>query len=237
MQCLTGLPRELKIIHGDAMHQTTIRPVKPITETVADVTISNNYIYISFLETDDDFREIIKDHGFSWGGFGVGWERKCTQFTGSPLDRATEICILLLKAGFIISISDEVLKEKILKKEYEPEQKRWITKLSSGKYDGWFCISYEHGSERMYKASRAIAGSRWSKPSVLVPSYQYEAILDLADMHNFKLSPGAKDLIEQARKTKEEALIVDMSETVELVITERPKEEEYGICASLRDDD
>ena len=106
------------------MPQTTIRPTTPLTETVADISISGQYVHISFLERDDKFREVIKNNGFSWGGFDVGWERKCNQFTGSPLDRATEICIKLLKAGFIISIVDDTIKEKILKKEYEPEQKR-----------------------------------------------------------------------------------------------------------------
>ncbi|MDD3077327.1 MAG: hypothetical protein PHE44_12375 [Proteiniphilum sp.] len=94
------------------MSQTTIRPTNPLTETVADISISGQHVHISFLETNDKFREVIKDHGFSWGGFGVGWERKCTSLTGSTLDRATEICILLLKAGFIISIVDDTLKEK-----------------------------------------------------------------------------------------------------------------------------
>ncbi len=219
------------------MPQTTMRPQNPCTETVADILIMDNHVQISFLERDDDFREIIKDHGFRWGGFDVGWERKCNQFTGSALDRATEIGILLLKAGFIISIVDDTLKEKILKKEYEPEQIRWITKRAEGKYKDWFSISWEYGNEKIYKASRAIAGSRWNKPNVVIPSYQFEAILDLVDQYSFRLSPGALQLIEQARQTKEEALIVDMS-TAGLSITEKPtKELEAGIHASLRDDD
>jgi len=214
-----------------------IRPKDPVTETVAEISISTPYLYISFLEHDDNFRELIKDHGFSWGGFNVGWERRCTVYTGTPLDRATEISILLLKAGFIISISDDTLKEKILKKEYKPEHKRWIAKRTAGHYKDWFVVFWEYGNERIYKASRAIAGSRWDSPDVVIPSYQFEAILDLVDQFNFKLSGGAKELIEQARKSKEEALIVDMSETEEPAITEQPKKEEYGICASLRDDD
>lgn len=219
------------------MSRMQIRPNYPVTETIAEISISDPYVYISFLERDENFRALIKDHGFSWGGFDVGWKRRCTIFTGTPLDRAAEISILLLKAGFIISISDDTLKEKILKKEYDPEHKRWIAKRTKGKYADWFVISWEYGNERVYKASRAIAGSRWDRPDVVMPSYQYEAILDLVDQYNFKLSDGAKELIEQARKTKEEALIVDMSEIEEPAITEQPKKEEYGICASLRDDD
>jgi len=214
-----------------------IRPNNPVTETIAEISISDPNIYISFLETDDNFRDLVKDQGFRWGGFDVGWKRKCTKFTGSPLDRATEISILLLKAGFMISISDNTLKEKILKKEYEPEHKRWIAKRAGGKYNDWFVLSWEYGNDKIYKASRAVAGSRWNKPYVVIPPYQFEAILDLVDHYNFRLSDGAKELIEQARKTKEEALIVDMSEIEEPAITEQPKKEEYGICASLRDDD
>jgi len=222
---------------GDGVPQTTIRPVKPATETVADVSIFEKSIKITFLETDDKFREIIKDHGFSWGGFDTGWIRKCDNFTGSAHDRATEISILLLKEGFIISIADDILKEMIMKKEFVPEHKRWIKIIISGKYRDWFCLEWEYKNDRIYQAARAIAGSRWSKPNVLIPSYQYEAIQDLADQYKFKLSNGAKELIEYAKKTKEESLIVDMSETVESPLEETPKKEEIGIHASLRDDD
>lgn len=219
------------------MPLTTIRPTNPDTETVADVSISDKYVHISFLETNDDFRDIIKSHGFTWGGFGVGWERKCNLFTGSPLDRATEICILLLKAGFIISIVDDQLKEKIVNKDFEPEDKRWVKAIVDGSHKGWFSLSWEYKNERIYKASRAIAGSKWSNPSVVIPPYQYEAVLDLVDRYDFKLSKGAKEIIEAAKKTKEEALIVDMSET-ELPVKKSPtKKVEAGIHASLLDND
>jgi hypothetical protein len=217
------------------MSITTLRPVTPRTETVADISISGSNVYISFVEHNEKFRDLIKDHGFSWGNFDVGWKRECNSLTGSPLDRATEIGIVLLKSNFVISICDEALKGKILNKEFIPEHKRWIQKRIGGSYVGWFAISWEYGNEKLYKAAKAIAGSKWSNPSVVVPPYQYEAILDLVDLYGFKLSKGAKELVESAKKTKEEALVVDMSEP-ELPIRETHKEE-YGICASLRDDD
>jgi hypothetical protein len=142
-----------------------------------------------------------------------------------------------LKAGFIISIMDDTLKEKILKKEYEPEQKRWIAARISGKYKGFFSLSWEYGNEKIYNAARAVAGSRWDKPNIVIPSYQYEAILDLVDQFDFKLSVGALELIVQARKTKEEALIVDMSEPEPIASESPAKKEEPGIHASLRDYD
>lgn len=218
------------------MPQTTIRPVKPVTETVADILILGNHVKITFFEKDSDFKDLIKSHGFRWGG--EGWERKCNKFTGSTLDRATEIAIKLLKANYIVCIVDDVLKDRILKKEYEPEQKRWIAQRVEGKFKDWFSISWEYGNEEIYKASRVVAGSRWSSPNVVIPSYQYEAILDLVDKFDFKLSEGAIELIAEAKKTREEALVVDMSE-VELPTSEQTKEKETeaGIHASLRDDD
>jgi hypothetical protein len=219
------------------MPQTTLRPVKPVTETVADIMIMGNHVQVSFFERDDDFREVVKDHGFRWSWDAGCWERKCNQFTGSPLDRATEICISLLKAGFIISIVDDTLKEKILKKEFEPEQKRWIKAIVDGKHKGWFSLSWEYGNERIYKAARAVAGSRWSRPNVIIPPYQFEAILDMKDLYGFELSIGALKIVAEAGVAKEEALIVDMSETVESPIKEKPKTEEAGIHASLLDTD
>ena len=132
---------------------------------------------------------------------------------------------------------DDTLKEKILKKEYAPEQKRWIRSIIGGQYIGWFCLSWEYGNEQIYNAARAIKGSRWSRPDVVIPPFQYEAVQDLAEEFDFKLSEGTKELIESAKKTKEDALIVDMSETVESPVKEKTKKEEAGIHASLRDDD
>lgn len=215
---------------------TTLRPVTPITETVADISISGKNVYISFVEHNEKFRDIIKDHGFSWGNFDVGWERRCTKFTGSTFDRATEIGILLLKSNFIISIDDERLKEKILNKEFEPEHKRWISQITHGAHIGWFAIEWEYGNERLYKASKAIAGSKWSRPYVVVPSFQYEAILDLVDLYGFKLSTGATGIIDQAKKAREEALIVDMS-TEEESPVKKVEKQACGIHASLLDDD
>lgn len=220
-----------------------IRPEKPVSETVAEIWTDGPKVLIKFFERDDDFRETVKDRGFRWDWDRDAWCRKCNQFTGSTQDRAAEIGNLLLLAGFVVEIGDDEIRRRAIAGEYEPEQLRWIAKKIEGKYKNYFAVAWEYGNDEIYKAARAIGGSRWSKPEVVVPSYQFEAVQDLADEYGFNLSPGALELIEEARQARDSALIVKPAAgATPQAGRKEPEEQEEGddaggIDATLRDDD
>ena len=160
--------------------------------------------------------------------------RKISIFAGSVEDRSGEIGNLLLKAGFIVQINDEPAREKAISGTYEPEQKRWVKSLIEGKYKGYFALSWEYGNQKIYEASRSIAGSRWDKPYVVIPASQYEAVLDLADEFGFKLSEGANKLVEEAIKTRNSSIVVKPGDTPEPV--KEVKSTPGEIDDELRDD-
>ncbi len=220
----------------DAKIEATVRPEVPITETIALIAVKDDVVEIEFPERNDTFREVVKGRMFRWSV--KSWTRTCNQFTGPATDRAAEIGNLLLKAGIIIRIYDEAIRQKAIAGEYEPEYTRWISKRTGGTYVGWFAIHWERDNQTIYNAARAIAGSKWSSPSVVAPSSRFEAVLDLADEYGFKLSPGAETLIESARRAKEATLVVKPADGPAPIKGE-PKEQtpEGEIDADLRDDD
>lgn len=220
----------------EALAEATVRPETPVSEIPAEIRIAGDTVEVVFPERNETLRTTVKGRGFKWTG--DRWARKIDKFAGTPVDRAGEIGNLLLRAGFVVRIFDETAREKAIAGTYEPECVRWIAKRVSGKYAGWFAISWERGNETIYDAARKIAGSRWSKPDVVAPPEQYEAIIDLADEFGFRLSPGALTLIEQARTAKEEALVVKPAAGPEPIKGEPKERTAPGeIDADLRDDD
>ena len=192
----------------EAKVEATIRPKEPKTETVAEIRLLENAFEIYFPEKREDFREIVKAQlKMKWNN--GRWSRRLDSKSGTAADRTTEAGHVLLAAGFSIRIFDQEIREKAIKGEYEIEATRWLMARTSGEYKGWFSLSWDR-NEDFYKVARKIAGSKYSRPDVVVPSEQFEQVLDFANMYNFKLSPGAERVVESARKAKEDALIVNV---------------------------
>lgn len=228
---LKDLPEEFPAIEAEII--PVIRPENPVSELIAIIEINDDSLSIQYPEINDDFKKIVKSHGFRWSG--RYWKRVLNDFNGSVDDRAGEIGNLLLKAGFIVQVNHVSAREKAISGNYEHEQKRWITARIEGQYKGYFALSWEYGNQKIYEASRSIAGSRWSKPSVVIPAAQYEAVLDLADEFGFRLSEGAELLVRETKLSKESALVVtpgDAPDPVNEVKRSTPGE----IDDELRDD-
>lgn len=226
----------------DAKTEATVRPEKPITETVTEIRIQGNVVEVSFPERRDDFREIVKRKlNMEWNRSAQSWQRKISLTDGTPADRAAETGHRLLAAGFCIRIYDPELRQKAIDGNYEPESTRWISRHTGGDYDGWFALSWNRG-EDYYEVARRLPGSRWDKPNVVVPPEQFEEVLDFADMYGFSLSPGAEELVAQARQIKERALVADVEVPNDMKIagTKPPALEvpqEVEIVEELRDED
>lgn len=205
-----------KKAEAEAKAEATIRPEKPITETVAEIHILEKFIEVSFPEKREDFRQLVRfGLGYSWDKEKSRWIKIIGMKTGSAPDRAAELGNKLLAAGFSIRIFDTDLRAKAIAGKYESECHRWIMKRIKGDYAGWFSISWPR-EEDFYKAAKKLPGSRYDKPDIVVPSEQFEQVLDFAEMYEFNLSPGAQEAAEAARKIKEAAMTVHIETKKEI---------------------
>ena len=208
-----GMQKEAEI-------EATVRPSEPVTETIATITIVNEKkISISFPEKREDFRLLVKGNGFSWGG--GAWERNIIYRNGNIGDRVADIGNQLLQNGFIIRIFDEELRQRVIEGIYEPEHTRWVQH-----YKGKFSIRWKRGEEDFYHQARAIPTSIWDNPTVDVKSEQFEAVLDFANEYDFRFTPKAQELLEEAQKAKESQLVPIIKKGAESKKAE-PKERSF----------
>lgn len=204
----TPLPPEEKKIADEAkteaLIEATVRPEKPITETIAEISVKGDTIEIVFPEKREDFRQIVRFNlGFTW--VENRWQRTLKPTNGAPEDRVAEAGNKLLAAGFSIRIFDENLRVRAVYGHYEPESKRWVMARTINQFAGWFAILWPKG-EDFYQAAKRLHGARYDKPSIVVPPEQFAEVLDFAEMYGFSISPGANKIIETAKEIRDKAL-------------------------------
>jgi hypothetical protein len=222
--------------------EATVRPQNPKTETVAEIRVLDDVVEVDFPEKREDFWTTVKKQlRMIWNG--KCWRRELTPKSGTAMDRAAEIGHRLLAAGFPIRIYDSELREKVIAGDYEPEQTRWVMRRKDGaKYAGWFAISWGKDDD-LYAAAKRIPGSRYDKPSVVVPPEQFEQVLDFAGRYGFAVSEMAQALADEARAAKEVMLVVIIEAKPKEAVTTGVKPpvldvpQEVGVDESLRDTD
>lgn len=227
-----------KEIEEQAIEEMTIRPSEPVTNLVAEIRIQDNLVIVEYPERNEEFRLLLRGLKFTWQN--GRWERKTGIKSGSPLDRATELGVKLLAKGFPVRVYDATLQAKILTSEYEPECTRWIMKNADS---GKFLISWDR-SDDFYSESKKLPGARWkSGVGMLVPKEAFREVMDFADRYQFRLSPGAQELLEEARAEFETAMVanVKVPQKEQMPQPGRPKlsadQVDGEIDESLRDED
>ncbi len=221
-----------------------VRPTEPKTETVAEINIDDNRIMVIFPEYRDDFRKLIRfGLGYRWNR--QYWIRKIGPLNGLLADRAAETGHRLLAGGFPIRIHDSLIRARAIAGDYQPEPKRWVSRLVTGTYKDWFCITWPY-EEDYYATAKRIAGSRYvPKQGIAVPAEHFDEVLDFAEIHEFHVSPGAQKLAEEARAIREAALVVRVpppkKRRATAAIVKAPLQleapDEVNISDDLRDDD
>jgi len=195
----------------EAAIEATIRPSTPITETIAEISINDKKVKIIFKEKREDFRMMVKyELGFLWKD--KCWIRDCSSVTsGDVHERAADSGNFLLANGFCIRIYDEVIREKAISGNFEPECKKWVLVRDNGTHKGWFAIWWRTRAFDYYSDSKRITGAKWDNPYMVVSPEQFEEIIDFADIHDFRLSDEALELIKKMKLVKESAFVVDVS--------------------------
>jgi hypothetical protein len=112
-----------------------------------------------------------------------------------------EIANFLLNKGIPVYLKDKEIINKAVTGEFEPSIKRIICKNTD---DNKFRIYFER-NDKLYNFIKKIPTARYDYSKFAgsffeVDSYYYESIRDLVNLYNFKLTIGAKELIEEAEK-------------------------------------
>jgi len=217
--------------------ESTLRPETAVVEMPAEVKIADSTVRVRLPARDDRFREIVRAAGFSWGN--DAWERAFNPAKTDVRDRAAEIASRLLAGGFVVQITDDVIREKTASGSYAPEKTRCVAKLASGKHNGWFAISWAR-SEDFYKAARKIAGSRYDKPFVVVPPTSFDEVVDFAQMYDFGLTAGAQAVVDEQKRIREDSLVVspkikDVAKVTQLTKPGLLKIEETDVLDEFKD--
>ena len=161
------------------------------TVTATDDTVTATY------PKDYTFMRIVKSAGMKWNPNRRVWQIKINQFTGSGIDRAAEISVKLLQAGFSVKCDIEGVREKAIAGTYEPLQKRWVKHITEGTYAGWLVVKIPACRETrsFLRELERIKGVKRNGYDIYAPMSVHEMIEDFAEINNFSLSIGAKKAI------------------------------------------
>lgn len=208
-----------------------LRPASPVSTTVAKISCDENSVSVAFPEIASKFNALVKRLGYEWNR--PYWTRRLIARNGAAQDRAVELGHTLLLAGFCVQFEDDAMAQRAASGEYEPEQTRWISRYTSGKYQDWFCISWAR-SEDFYAHAKRLHGARYNPPHIAVPSETFEEVLDFAEAHDFRMTPSAQALANEARARWETAVIVAPQPKARAPKTETPGA--IGISDELKDE-
>ena len=195
--------------YSNLPHVVVVRPESPKTNTIAWLYLQGETVSINFPEKRDDFREVVKSLGCTWDR--PYWQRKINKLAGKPADRAAELGHYLLASGFCVVFPSADIRDMAIAGLYEPEQKRWVLVRTAGDYKHWFALKWRY-SEDCYAEAMKLSGARYSNPCAIVPPENYEEVEDFAQIHGFKFSDAALEILGQVKKWRESAMVVSLDE-------------------------
>ncbi|NBB84972.1 MAG: hypothetical protein GVY12_01955 [Bacteroidetes bacterium] len=184
-----------------------LRPEEPQAELVARVWCGEAMLYASYPEYNEGFTEAMHRQNMTWNKRQRRWERTTHPWMGALRDRLVELCCEVLAAGFVCEIPHEKLADDVLHERYEPEHTRWILRRAEGDYENYFAVRWGRDRDDLYQEARALPGSRYDRPRVVVPADAYAAVLDFAERYGFRLSDSAQALVQAAREAEAADLI------------------------------
>lgn len=203
-EAIEQLANKMESVEIDVLEETTVYPEQQ-THGIAEILLLDDDVVVKY-PRDEDFRSAVKEAGFSWSSDHKVWHKKITQFTGSAVDRASEVGNILLRAGFAIRCQNDHVRQLSTTGNFEPECKKWVCKRSLGDYKGWLAILIPYRDQDMYNNAKRIPDSRWSLGNIVVPINKYQLVLDFADLFGYKISKGAQEEIARYKESRMHAV-------------------------------
>jgi hypothetical protein len=183
-----------------------LRPAEAVSEEIAVIETGVNTVSCRLPHADERFCEVVKGMGYRWGG--MWWTRIIGKFAEPVSDRAVELGVRILAAGFPLEVRSAEFQRRIAASEYTPETRTWVSARTAGKYAGWFCIQWDREERDYFERASLIQGTRCYPGAALAPAARYDEVLDFAEVHGFAVSDGALDLAKKAKCERDAMLLV-----------------------------
>jgi len=159
---------------------------------IVDIQVTDQSVTVKYRK-DDNFRDLVKDLGYTWDASTFSWSMQIGARTGTAKERAAELGNKLLNAGFAIRIQDANTLKDAINGNYKPMTHRWVAMLRDQFFITWA------KSDDLYKTARSLPTAKYHAPGVLVRETEYEAVADFAQAYDFKLTAGAQELMDKMR--------------------------------------
>lgn len=183
-----------------------VRPEQPRSESIARISIEGELVRVYYPEKRDSFRRLAKRLGYVWKQ--PYWVKEVANTAAQP-HRAAELARDLLAAQFCVKVERAII-DMVLAEAFAEEPRRTVKAISGGEYDGWFVLWWKRG-ENCYQAAKWLPGAKYHKPHVVVPSENFEEVLDFAQLHGFLVNQSALAIAEAARAEREAAIVVSVA--------------------------
>ena len=134
-----------------------LRPAATISEEIAVIETGSNTVSCRLPHADERFSEAVKGLGYRWGG--QWWSRIIGKFAEPLSDRAVELGVRLLAAGFPVEVRSAELHRRIARSEYTPEVRNWVSARTAGKFAGWFCVQWDREGRDFFRPVSLIQDS------------------------------------------------------------------------------
>ena len=185
-------------------------------EGSADIRINDGAV-CALYGKNDQFMEIVKALGFSWGS---GWTLNAGEKTGTAENIAAELGSRLLNAGFAVRFDSQTLLDKAVRGDYTPMCRRWIQSHSKGFYISW------PREDDHYRAAKSIPGAVYDRPGVAVPERSWAAVAGFAARYGYRLTAKAQEKLDA---------LSGAAQTVAPEKTKEPQYRETDVLKSSRD--
>jgi hypothetical protein len=205
----TAITSEELEIEAEAKAARIIRPEEPKSESVAYIERTSTrdnvrgieIITVSTPERDDKIARLLKKMGFAWDR---AWRREYKKGDSTVIDRIVEIAVTVLSQGYIVSLPEAWMTEKVISADYKPLNTRRV-RIRDGET---FAISWSWDDGDFYGAAKRIPGAKWNREvgEVLVPSTSFAKVLDFAEKMKFEVSERAAALAQKAQLIRDKTL-------------------------------
>ncbi|KQO50370.1 hypothetical protein ASF08_22550 [Methylobacterium sp. Leaf85] len=193
----------------EAMAEATLRPATPVSETIAELTYREGILYARYDERSDKFNDTVKRIGHSWDPVARAWVRRHSSLMmGQAVDRLAELAHELLAAGIVVMLHDTEARGKAIARSYDPEHRRWVSLVPTGAQQGKLRLTWGR-DEDFYRAFKSLPGATYTDRRCLVPGTARDEVLDFAEAHGFRITPGAQARMEEVMAQRERGVVVD----------------------------